>query len=174
MKEEISKELLKQARNAFEIASTLRNDQRIEIFLDKDVAKISDILEQSDAIVYTPTKILCYEVHGHNFLEEEIATWINYARVLPTPLDDAPLPEPTDIEKSIREIEEKLALTKQVPKTQISSYEIFANLPMDLLGAIEQQIIEYWWEAKEEENAKKLAMAQIENALKNSTIKQMM
>jgi hypothetical protein len=36
---------------------------------------------------------------------------------------------------------------------------------MDLLGSIEQQIIEYWWNAKEEENGKKLALAQIEEAI---------
>jgi hypothetical protein len=171
MKEEISKELLKQARNAFETACTLHDDQRLEVFLDNDKAKISDILEENDEIVYTPNKILCYQVYGHNFLEDEIAAWIDYARVIPTPSDDAPLPEPTDIEKSVRELEQQLALAKQVQNSQISSYEIFANLPADLLGVIEQQIIEYWWEAQEEENAKKLAMAQIEDALKEYYLK---
>lgn len=50
-------------------------------------------------------------------------------------------------------------------KDDVSSYEVFASLPMDLLGSIEQQIIEYWWSAEEEENGKKLALAQIEEAL---------
>lgn len=36
---------------------------------------------------------------------------------------------------------------------------------MDLLGTIEQQIIEYWWNADGEENGKKLALAQIDEAL---------
>jgi hypothetical protein len=36
---------------------------------------------------------------------------------------------------------------------------------MDLLGSIEQQIIEYWWSANEEENGKKLALAQINDAI---------
>jgi hypothetical protein len=36
---------------------------------------------------------------------------------------------------------------------------------MDLLGTIEHQIIEYWWSAKEEENGKLLALAQIHEAI---------
>ena len=38
-------------------------------------------------------------------------------------------------------------------------------MPVTLVGTIEQEIIEYWWNAKEEENAKKLALAQIKEAL---------
>ena len=81
------------------------------------------------------------------------------------PTDELPLPQPTDIEKSIRELIDELAKNKQVTKDEISSYEVFANLPVNLLGSIEQQIIEYWWNAKEEENAKKLALSQIEEGL---------
>ena len=53
-----------------------------------------------------------------------------------------------------------------MPKESISSYEVFANMPMNLLGTIEQQIIEYWWGAKGEENAKSMALEQIEAGLK--------
>jgi len=45
---------------------------------------------------------------------------------------------------------------------------VFANLPVNLLGSIEQQIIEYWWSAKEEENGKKLATTQISEALQEA------
>jgi hypothetical protein len=166
-KEELTQELLKHARNAFETASTIRADQRIEVYLQDGVAKTSDILEAEDAIVYTPTRVLCYEIDGYDYLEEEIKTWIDYARVIPQPSsDEEPLPEPTDIEKSIRELAGNLAKNRDVLEDQISSYEIFANLPVDLLGSIEQQIIEYWWSANEEENGKKLAQKQIEEALK--------
>ncbi len=76
-----------------------------------------------------------------------------------------PLPEPTNVETSIRELIDELAKKKGLNRDEISSFEVFANLPMDLLGSIEQQIIEYWWSANEEENGKKLALEQIEEAL---------
>jgi len=75
------------------------------------------------------------------------------------------MPEPTDIEKSIRELITEIAQRNGVTDADVSSYEVFANLPMGLLGTIEQEIIEYWWSAKEEENGKKLALAQIEEAI---------
>jgi S-adenosylmethionine:tRNA-ribosyltransferase-isomerase (queuine synthetase) len=159
------KELLKQARNAFEIASTLRDNQRIEVYLDNDVAKISDTLEESDEIIYNDKKILCYEIYGYDYLEDEIKTWIDYARILQQPTDETPLQEPTDIEISIRELLDEIAKKSGVAKEMVDSYEIFANLPMDLLGSIEQKIFEYWWDAPEEENGKKLAILQIEAAL---------
>ena len=59
----------------------------------------------------------------------------------------------------------EIAKAKGVEGDEISSYEVFANLPVNLLGTIEQEIIEYWWSADEEENAKKLALAQIEEAI---------
>lgn len=164
--EATKKELLKHARNAFEMASTLRDNQRIEVYLENGEAKSSDILEENEEIVYTPTKILCYSVHGYDYLEEEIKTWIDYARVIQQPTDEAPLPEPTDIEKSIRDLVDEIAKRSGVQKDAVSSFEVFANLPVNLLGTIEQQIIEYWWNAEEEENAKKLAVSQIEEALK--------
>lgn len=158
-------ELLKQARNAFEEASTLRDDQRIEVYLNNGEPICSDVLEPSDEILYTPERVLCYQVYGHDYLEGEIKTWIDYAREIPQPTDEMPLNEPTDIEKSIRERIDEIAKSKGIQKEAVSSFEVFANLPVDLLGTIEQQIIEYWWSAEEEENGKKLALAQIEEAI---------
>jgi len=159
------KELLKLARNAFETASTLQDTQRIEIYLHEGTPKSSDVLEENDEILYTNDRLLCYQVYGHNYLEEEIKTWIDYARVIQEPTDEAPLPEPTDIEKSIREMINDIAKAKGIRGDEVSSYEVFANLPVNLLGTIEQEIIEYWWSADEEENGKKLAVAQIEEAI---------
>ena len=165
-KELLKEELLKLARDAFERASTLKEDQRIEVYLLDGIPTVSDILEESDTIVYGPNRILCYQVYGYPYLEDEIKTWIDYARVIQQPTEDTPMPEPTDIEKSIRELIDELARNKQVKKEDISSYEVFANLPVNLLGSIEQQIIEYWWSANEEENAKMLAVAQLDDGLK--------
>lgn len=158
-------ELLKQARNAFETASTMRDNQRIEVYLHNGEVKISDCLEENEEIIYGPEKTLCYQVYGHDYLEEEIKTWIDYARVIPEPAEDAPAPEPTDVEKSIRELITEIAQRNGVADADVSSYEVFANLPMGLLGTIEQEIIEYWWSAKEEENGKILALAQIHEAI---------
>ena len=163
--ETVKKELLKQARNAFETACTLRDNQRLEVYLHNGEARISDCLEESDEIIYGPDRILCYRVYGHDYLEGEIKSWIDYARIIPQPADNIPLPEPTDIEKSIRELIDEIALRKGVGKDEISSFEVFANLPMDLLGNIEQQIIEYWWSAEGEENAKELALEQISESM---------
>lgn len=163
--EKLKEELLKLSRDAFERASTIKEDERIEVYLLDGTPKVSDILEESDTIIYGPNRILCYQVYGYPHLEEEIKTWIDYARVIPEPTDEMPLPEPTDIEKSIREMIDELAKGKQVPTDAISSYEVFANLPVNIIGTIEQEIIEYWWSAKEEENAKKLAISQIDEGL---------
>jgi hypothetical protein len=163
--ETLKSELLKQARNAFETACTLRENQRIEVYLNNGIPKTTDTLEESDEILYGPERVLCYRVYGHDYLEGEIKTWIDYARVYPEPSDEVPMPEATDIEKSIRELIGEIAQRNGVSRDEVSSFEVFANLPMDLLGSIEQQIIEYWWNAEEEENAKKLALAQIEEAL---------
>ncbi|MBN2816532.1 MAG: hypothetical protein JXQ67_07585 [Campylobacterales bacterium] len=165
MYEKEKKELLKQARNAFEIACTLHENERVEVYLDNGEAKMTNVLDENEEIVYTHTKLLCYQVYGHNYLEDEIKTWIDYARVIQTPLEGEVLPEPTDVEKSIRELIEVLAKQNGVPIENVSSYEVFANLSMTLLGTIEQEIIEYWWSANEEENAKTLASAQINSAL---------
>jgi hypothetical protein len=151
-KETLTQELLKQARNAFETASTLRESQRVEVYLNDGTPKTSDVLEEDEEIVYSPTRILCYQIHGYDYLEDEIKTWIDYART-PQPLEEGMLfPEPTNVETSIRELIDELAKKKGLNRDEISSFEVFANLPMDLLGSIEQQIIEYWWSANEEEN----------------------
>ncbi len=165
-KDQLKSELLKMARNAFETASTLRETERIEVYLLDGIPKTTDALEESDNIIYGPNRILCYQVYGYDYLEDEIKTWIDYARVIKQPTDETPLTEPTDIEKSIRELISELTKDKGVKNEDISSFEVFANLPVNLLGSIEQQIIEYWWGAKEEENGKKLAISQIDEALK--------
>jgi len=163
--ETVKSELLKEARNAFERACTLSDNQRIEVYLNEGKVKISDVLDENDEIVYTENRILCYQVYGHDYLEEEIKTWIDYARELKQIEEGVPLPEPTAIEKSIRELIEELAKSKGVLNNDISSYEVFANLPVDLLGTIENEIIEYWWSAEEEENGKSLALEQINEAI---------
>lgn len=162
----LKEELMKHARNAFEMASTLHDSQRIEVYVDTNKAIMSDVLDDNEEILYTSNKFLCYQVYGHDYLEEEIKTWIDYARVTEESEDGTPLPEPTDIEKSVREIITQLAKQNGVNDADVSSYEVFANLPVTLVGTIEQEIIEYWWNAKEEENGKILALQQIEDALK--------
>jgi hypothetical protein len=166
-KDQLKEELLKMARNAFEEASTLRDNERLEVYLLDGIPMMSDVLDEHDTIVYGPNRILCYQVYGYDYLEEEIKTWIDYARVIKQPTDEMPLEEPSDIEKSIREMISELAQSKGLTNENISSYEVFANLPVNLLGSIEQQIIEYWWGAKEEENAKKLALTQIDEGLRD-------
>ncbi|MBU1657923.1 hypothetical protein KKG72_02590 [bacterium] len=160
------KELLKHARNAFETASTLNNNQRIEVYLQNGEVKSTEILDENDAMVYSQNKILCYQIDGYEYLEDEIKTWIDYARVIQQPTNETPLHEPTDIETAIRELIHEIAKRNTMQKDMVSSYEVFANLPMDLLGTIEQQIIEYWWNAEKKENGKKLASAQIDAALR--------
>lgn len=161
----VKKELLKHARNAFEKASTINQNQRIEVYLDSDKAKISDTLEENEHIVYTDEKKLCYQIYGYNYLEDEIKAWIDYARVLEPSEDGLKPQEPSDIELSIRELIDKIAKERGIKNEDVSSNEVFANLPSNLLGAIEEQIFEYWWSANEEENGKKLAIKQINNAL---------
>lgn len=169
--ETLKTNLLKQARNAFESASTLHNNQRIEVYVNNSHVMTSDVLEENEEILYTDDKFLCYQVYGHNYLEEEIKTWIDYARVIAEPEDGTPLPEPTDVEKSVREVITQIAKNKGISEAEVSSYEVFANLSMTLVGTIEQEIIEYWWSAEEDENGKKLALAQIEEALAAHSIK---
>jgi hypothetical protein len=159
------RKLLKLAKNAFETASTLRDNQRMEVYLLDGEPTLSDVLEESDTIVYGPNRILCYQIYGHDYLEGEIKTWIDLARIIPQPTDDTPLPEPTAIEKSIRELVGEIAAAKGVSKDAVSSFEVFANLPVDLLEQIENQIIEYWWQGAEDENGKMLAEAQIDEAI---------
>jgi hypothetical protein len=97
-------------------------------------------------------------VWGHDYLEEEIRAWIDHAR-----LEISPKP----LEESIIETQNKVAASKGVSPDEISSYEIFANLRMDQLEQIEHAIIEYWWDNKEIENAKSLALEQINDALRS-------
>lgn len=156
MNENLRSEIVKQAKAAFERACTLRENERIEVYLYDGVVKVSDVLGEEEKIVYSPNRILCYQVWGHDYLEEEIRAWIDHAR-----LEVSPKP----LEESIVETLDKVAASKGVTPEEITSYEVFANLKMDQLEQIEHAIIEYWWDNKEVENAKSLALVQINEAL---------
>lgn len=157
MNENLRSEILKHARNAFERACTLRENERIEVYLYDGSVKTSDVLGEEEKIVYSPNRILCYQVWGHDYLEEEIRAWIDQAR-----LEVNPKP----LEESILETLDKVAKSKGISNEEVSSYEVFANLRMDQLEQIEHAIIGYWWDNKEVENAKSLALDQINEALK--------
>lgn len=165
--ETLKKEILKQAEDAFERATSMNDEERVEVYVDNGVVKTSMRMKEDEEILYTPSKVLCYQVFGHNHLEEEIVSWIDMARVIPQSTDDAPLPEPTAIEKAIRDLVSELAVKRKVAPDSVSSNEVFANFPMTLLGEIEQKIIEFWWSGAEEENGKALALLQIDEALES-------
>lgn len=156
MNEKLKSELLKHARNAFEQACTLRENERIEVYVYDGAVKTSDVLSEDEKIVYSTNRVLCYQVWGHDYLEEEIRAWIDHAR-----LEINPKP----LEESIIETLTQVAASKGLSKEEVSSYEVFANLKMDQLEQIEHAIIEYWWDNKEIENAKSLALVQIDEAL---------
>lgn len=158
MNENIRNDILKQAKSAFERACTLRENERLEVYLYDGAVKTSDVLNEDEKIVYSPNRILCYQVWGHDYLEEEIRAWIDQAR-----LEINPKP----LEESIVETAAKVAAAKGLTPDEISSNEVFANLTMDQLEQIEHAIIEYWWDNKEIENAKSLALDQINEALQS-------
>lgn len=156
MNENLRSEALKQARSAFERACSMRDNERIEVYLHDNAIKSSDVLSEDEKIIYGPNRILCYQVWGHDYLEDEISAWIDHARLEITP---------KPLEESIIETLTKVAISKGVSAEEISSYEVFANLRMEQIEQIEHAIIEYWWDNKEVENAKSLALAQINEAL---------
>ena len=156
MNENLRSEVLKHAKTAFERACTLRENERLEVYLYDGAVKTSDVLGEEETIVYSPNRILCYQIWGHDYLEDEIRAWIDQART-----ESNPKP----LEESIVETLTKVAASKGVSIDDISSYEVFANLRMDQLEQIEHAIIEYWWDNKEVENAKSMALDQINEAL---------
>lgn len=158
MNENLRSEALKQARAAFERACSMGENERIEVYLYDNAIKSSDVLSEDEKIIYGPNRILCYQVWGHDYLEDEISAWIDHARLEITP---------KPLEESIIETLNKVANSKGVSVEEISSYEVFANLRMEQIEQIEHAIIEYWWDNKEVENAKSLASAQITEALEN-------
>ncbi|MDO9055908.1 MAG: hypothetical protein Q7U69_05120 [Sulfuricurvum sp.] len=157
MNENLRNDLIKHAKVAFERACTLRENERIEVYLNEGAVKVSDVLAEDENILYGQNRILCYQVWGHDYLEEEIRAWIDQARaeISPKPL-----------EESIIETLNAVAASKGLTPEEITSAEVFANLKMDQLEQIEHAIIEYWWDNKEVENAKSLALEQINEALK--------
>lgn len=154
----LKSEVLKHARAAFEQACTLRDNERLEVYVYDGSVKSSDVLNEEHTIIYTPNRILCYQVSGHDYLEEEIRAWIDHAR---TEINPKPL------EESIIETLGKIAVSKGVSPDEINSYEVFAYLRMEQIEQIEHAIIEYWWDNKEVENAKSLALVQINEALRS-------
>lgn len=156
MNENLRSEALKHARLAFERACSLRDNERLEVYVYDGSIKTSDVLGVDETIVYSPNRILCYQVWGHDYLEEEIRAWIDQAR---KELDPKPL------EQSIVETLHKVAALKGVPPEEVSSYEVFANLRMEQIEQMEFAIIDYWWDNKEVENGKTLALEQIDDAL---------
>ncbi|MDO9207778.1 MAG: hypothetical protein Q7T91_05960 [Sulfuricurvum sp.] len=158
MNENLKSDILKHARAAFEQACTLRENERVEVYVYDGAVKTSDALGEEHTIIYTPSRILCYQVWGHDYLEEEIRAWIDHAR---TEISPKPL------EESIVETLNKVAASKGVNPDEINSYEVFANLRMEQIEQIEHAIIEYWWDNKEVENAKSLALVQINEALRS-------
>lgn len=158
MNENLRSELLKHAKVAFERACTLHENERIEVYLYDGVVKTTDVLTEDHKMVYSSNRMLCYQVWGHDYLEDEISAWIDHAR---TEISPKPL------EESIIETLNAVAKSKGVSKEEISSYEVFANLRMDQLEQIEHAVIEYWWDNKEVENAKSLALEQINEVLRS-------
>ncbi len=158
MNENLKSEILKQAKIAFERSCTLRDNERLEVYIYDGKVILSDVLTDDHTIIYTPTRVLCYQVWGHDYLEDEICAWIDHAR---TEISPKPL------EESIVETLGKIAADKGVNPDEINSYEVFANLRMDQIEQIEHAIIEYWWDNKEVENAKSLALEQIKTALQS-------
>ncbi len=158
MNENLRSELLKHAKVAFERACTLHENERIEVYLYDGVVKTTDVMGEDQKMVYSSNRMLCYQVWGHDYLEDEISAWIDHAR---TEISPKPL------EESIIETLNAVAKSKGVSKEEISSYEVFANLRMDQLEQIEHAVIEYWWDNKEVENAKSLALEQINEVLRS-------
>jgi hypothetical protein len=158
MNENLKSEVLKHAKIAFELSCTLRENERLEVYVYDGAVQTSDVLTEDHTIIYTPSRILCYQVWGHDYLEDEILAWIDHARI---EMSLKPL------EESIIETLNKIATSKCVSKDEINSYEVFANLRMEQIEQIEHAIIEYWWDNKELENAKSLALEQIKTALKS-------
>lgn len=152
----IQQQALQRAKEAFETACRLDIDERVEVYLHSGRLAMSDVLTDDEEMVYEGNRHLLYRIFGHNYLEPEIKTWIDFAREEKSP---------ADIEKAIIEIGRTIARNKGVAPETVHSFEIFANLPMDLLAQIENVIIDYWWDGAEGENGKSLAKAQIDEAL---------
>lgn len=156
MSETIRKSALKEANLAFKIAATLGDDQRIEVYLEGDEVKRSDVMGPKEEILYGDDRCMLYQVFGNGYLEEEIRAWIDQAR-----LEE----NPRGLAENIREkLELVCKQTGKVPE-MISSNEIFANLSLNIIEQIETAILDYWWDNEEEENGKKLAKLQIDEAL---------
>lgn len=157
-REMMKKKILREAREAFKLACTLREDHRVEVYLEKENVRRSGVMGPKDEILYQGERVMLYQVFGNDYLEEEIRTWIDQARS-----EEAPQGLAKNIQDAVATI------SKQTGKkaNAISSNEVFANLSLNIIEQIETAILEYWWENGEEENGKILALGQIEAALAN-------
>jgi hypothetical protein len=158
MNEAIQKTALKEANTAFQMACTLREEERIEVYTENGAVLRSSVLKEDEMIAYGKERVLLYRVFGNDYLEAEIRAWIDQARSEE---------HPEGLALNIKETLE--LIVKQTGKlpNSVSSNEIFATLSLNVIEQIETAILAYWWENKEEENAKSLAAAQIAEALKD-------
>ena len=156
MEEAIKKSALKEANLAFKQASTLGDDQRIEVYLENGAVKRSDVMGPKEEILYDDNRTLLYQVFGNGYLEEEIQAWIGQARMEE---------EPQGLAKNIRDALELVSKQTGKPAESVSTNELFANLSLNIIEQIETSILDYWWDNEEEENGKSLAQGQIEAAL---------
>ena len=67
--------------------------------------------------------------------------------------------------EQVCELTESIAKGSGRSLEEVSSNEVFANLSLSMLEQIESSILDYWWENDEEEDGKRLAEAQIDEAL---------
>jgi len=158
-KENLIKQALKEAQTAFKLSCTIKEEERVEIYLEGENVKRSNVMGPKDEILYNDGRVLLYQVFGNDYLEDEIRSWIDQARIEANPTGLA------------ENIQEKLELiSKQTGKEPeaVTSNEIFANLSLNVIEQIETAILDYWWENEEEENGKSLALFQIEGALKKT------
>jgi len=144
---------LREAFELFAIAATLPPTKRLELYYENGNFIRSDVLSEGES---TPDgKTLCYRIDGSDALEAEIVAWIDHARH-----DE----NPSALAHSIQECESDLATAKNIDKKSISSYEIVANLSMEVLSGIEQEITQFWWE-KPDDGGLALAKEAIQNIL---------
>jgi hypothetical protein len=153
--EDLKKTLLKEAQKAFKSASTYDEDTRIEVYYEEGKIK-SDRLSDMETLVYNDSRILCYQVYGNRQLEEEIVVWIDMARKEE---------QKEGMGEIVQELVEAISKARGIAKESVSSYEVFANLPLSMISEIEEKILNYWWDTSDAENAKALALTQIDEAL---------
>ncbi len=153
---ELEKKALKQASEAFRMACGIKEDERIEVYYEKESVKTSPVMDEKECLIYDDGRILLYQIYGNSYLEDEIAAWIDQARSEETP---------QGVAQSVCEMAADIAKAGGRELDSISANEVFANLPLSVIEQIEDNILEYWWENEEEEDGKRLALEQISEGL---------